>query len=93
MSKYIVRKAERLRGAVKISGSKNSALPIIAASMLAEGETVLSNVPRLTDIENMCGIIRCLGGNCQWSNDELHISFRKPKNNNEPYELVTRFRA
>ncbi|MBO5505896.1 MAG: UDP-N-acetylglucosamine 1-carboxyvinyltransferase [Clostridia bacterium] len=93
MSKYIVRKAERLCGAVKISGSKNSALPIIAASMLAEGETVLYNVPRLTDIENMCGIIRCLGGSCQWSNDELHISFRKPKTYIAPYELVTKFRA
>lgn len=93
MSRYIVKKANSLSGTVKISGSKNSALPIIAASILAEGETVLGNVPRLTDVENMCDIIRCLGGKCEWNKNELYISFRKAKSYIVPYDIVTKFRA
>ncbi len=51
MDKFIVEGGNRLKGSIEISGSKNAALPIIVASLLAEkGKTVLSNVPELMDI-------------------------------------------
>lgn len=50
-----------LRGAVGLSGSKNGALPTLAATLLVDGETVLENVPRITDVETMLGLLRGLG--------------------------------
>jgi len=50
-----------LRGAVGLSGSKNGALPTLAATLLVDGETVLENVPRITDVETMLGLLCGLG--------------------------------
>ncbi|OGJ79666.1 hypothetical protein A2412_00750 [Candidatus Peribacteria bacterium RIFOXYC1_FULL_58_8] len=59
--RYRVRGGNPLRGDITISGSKNAALPLIAASVLASGETVLHNVPRLRDITVMLRILEFLG--------------------------------
>src|SRR5512135_2725653 len=50
-----------LRGTVEVSGAKNSALKLMAVSLLAEGETVISNVPKITDILIMAEVLRRLG--------------------------------
>ncbi len=50
-----------LTGEVVLSGSKNGALPVLAASLLVEGEVVLRNVPQITDIDKMCQLITLLG--------------------------------
>ncbi len=52
MDIYKIKGGKKLNGEVNISGSKNAALPIIAASLLADGETTLKNVPALVDIKN-----------------------------------------
>jgi UDP-N-acetylglucosamine 1-carboxyvinyltransferase len=61
MDSFLIRGGTRLKGKVEISGSKNSALPILAACLMAEGTTVLKGVPRLTDIDSMCKLLGELG--------------------------------
>ena len=61
MDSFVVRGGNRLKGKIEISGSKNSALPIIAATLLAEGKTTLKGVPRLSDIDSMNKLIGELG--------------------------------
>jgi protein-export chaperone SecB len=59
--KFVVQGGARLQGAVTVSGSKNAALPMMAAALLARGATVLRNVPDLTDVHLMAEILETLG--------------------------------
>jgi UDP-N-acetylglucosamine 1-carboxyvinyltransferase len=61
MEKFIVEKSHTLKGVVQVGGSKNAALPIIVAAVLAQGECVLEGVPRLSDVETMLHLIEGLG--------------------------------
>ena len=61
MSKFIINGGNKLFGNIKIQGSKNAALPILAASILSEGDCVIDNVPDLIDVDNMLKIIKSLG--------------------------------
>jgi UDP-N-acetylglucosamine 1-carboxyvinyltransferase len=61
MDSFLIRGGTRLKGKVEISGSKNSALPIMAACLLAEGKTTLKGVPRLSDIDSMNKLLGELG--------------------------------
>src|SRR4051794_22495492 len=61
MDSFLIRGGTRLKGKVEISGSKNSALPILAATLMAEGKTVLKSVPRLSDIDSMVKLLGELG--------------------------------
>ena len=63
MSRLLVKGREKLSGEVNVQGAKNSALPIIAASVLTKGENVLFNCPALSDIEASSQILRYLGCN------------------------------
>lgn len=62
MSKFIIQGGKKLEGEVKISGSKNAALPVIAATILNEGKTTLYNVPDIQDVQTMFEIIKDIGG-------------------------------
>src|ERR1051325_9320612 len=61
MDSFLIRGGSRLKGKIEISGSKNSALPILAACLMAEGKTTLSAVPRLSDIDSMLKLLGELG--------------------------------
>jgi UDP-N-acetylglucosamine 1-carboxyvinyltransferase len=61
MDSFLIRGGQRLKGAVEISGSKNSALPILAACLMAQGPSRLNGVPRLSDIDSMNKLIGELG--------------------------------
>jgi UDP-N-acetylglucosamine 1-carboxyvinyltransferase len=61
MDSFLIRGGVRLKGKIEISGSKNSALPIVAACLLAEGKTTLKGVPRLSDVDSMTKLIGELG--------------------------------
>jgi len=63
----------KLNGIVEISGAKNSALVLLAASLLTNEKIVLQNVPRLTDIEKMGNILKNLGVNLKEKNNTLEI--------------------
>lgn len=58
---FLIRGGNRLKGKIEISGSKNSALPILAACLLAEGKTTLNSIPRLSDIDSMIKLLGELG--------------------------------
>jgi len=61
MDKLVVRGGRRLSGSVRINGSKNAALPIMAATILGEGPSIIENVPRLRDVRTMLDILADLG--------------------------------
>src|SRR3989338_5052620 len=81
MSQFVINGGRPLKGEVIISGSKNAALPIIAASILVP-HTKLRNVPRIKDVEVMLSIVDYLGGKVRWTGDhevEIDSSSVGPK--------------
>jgi UDP-N-acetylglucosamine 1-carboxyvinyltransferase len=95
MDMYKIKGGKVLSGEVAISGAKNAALPIIVASLLADGETVLKNVPDLKDIRTMLQVIQCLGAEYDFNTEKniLRIKVNSIKNAEVPYELVKTMRA
>lgn len=92
MEKLIIEGGHRLKGGIKVSGSKNSALPVLFASILCGGGARLSNVPRLRDIATTLELLGTLG--CQVSSHEDVVSIKPEKLNPEaPYDLVRTMRA
>ncbi len=92
--RFIIKKTENLKGEVKISGSKNSALPIMAASLLADGKTTLKNVPDLTDTVNMCEILNCMGAHITYKNkNEIIINAENISHTIAPYDLTCKLRG
>lgn len=73
MSKFIIQGPCKLSGEVTISGSKNAALPIIAACLLAKGKFKITNVPMITDIENLLHILEDLGAKVNFVNNVCEI--------------------
>jgi len=83
-----------LRGKVRISGAKNASLVIMAASVMIQGETVLENVPRIRDVEVMCGILQSVGVKVAWQEDNsLSITVPDDIGIETPYELAKKLRA
>lgn len=62
-----------LSGRIRVQRAKNAVLPMLAAALMAEGEVVLRDCPRLTDVENMCKILRRLGCTVGWQKNDIHI--------------------
>ncbi|MEQ8201573.1 MAG: UDP-N-acetylglucosamine 1-carboxyvinyltransferase [Syntrophomonadaceae bacterium] len=84
-----------LRGKVRISGAKNAGLVLIAASIMADGETILDNVPRICDTEIMVEILNEMGASAQWREDGS-LSICPPKHrmkHQTPIELSKKLRA
>ncbi|MFC1483108.1 UDP-N-acetylglucosamine 1-carboxyvinyltransferase [Candidatus Margulisiibacteriota bacterium] len=93
MSSVVIRGGVRLKGKVRVSGSKNAALPILAATAMMEGETVLSNVPHLTDIVTMIRLLRALNLKAEQRGDRVGIRSNGGIKHMAPYELITKMRA
>ncbi len=84
----------RLKGTVPISGAKNAALPIMAASMLVDGETVLTNVPDLVDVRQMQTLLTRLGVKSHRdASGAMHLRVEDEMNAHAEYELVSKMRA
>lgn len=72
--KFIIKGEKILDGVVKISGAKNAATPIIAATALTKEECILENIPKITDVEKMLKILESIGGEVKWiSKNRLRI--------------------
>jgi len=92
--KLIISGGNRLQGTVKIDGAKNSALSIMAATLLTKEVCILRNVPRLTDVDIMAKVIRKLGVSVEWKEDNtLYIDSDDFNNCEAPYELVKMMRG
>ena len=77
MSSYIIEGGRKLEGTVKISGSKNSSLPIIAATILNAGKTTLYNVPNIQDTQMMYKILETLGAKIEKKNGKIKMRQKK----------------
>lgn len=93
MSKLIVKGPVRLEGRVRISGAKNAALPILIATILLKGESVITNVPNLTDIMTTIRLLRSLGLKAEFTNNTVTIMGTNDVRHIAPYELITNMRA
>lgn len=84
-----------LRGSVSISGSKNAALPILAASLLTRDEVHLSNVPNLSDIRTMIDLLQALGAEAEFDPESGRVRVRAAKisRTDAPPHLVEKMRA
>lgn len=93
--KFVVNGGARLQGAVTVSGSKNAALPMMAAALLAKGPTVLRNVPDLTDVHLMAEILETLGARVSLFPEPgvVVIDVVDENPTAAPYELVSEMRA
>ena len=90
----IVEGKNRLTGEVTVSGAKNASLVIICASLLAEGETVLENIPDIRDVDVLCHILNHLGVQTKRnSQNNLVIETSNLKKKQTPYELTNKLRA
>lgn len=91
--RYRVNGGIPLQGEVRVSGSKNAALPIIAGSLLASGETVLHNVPRLRDTEILLQILEYLGAETAFQNGTIRIRTDHARARPIPAELSSKLRG
>ena len=82
-----------LTGEVAVSGAKNSALKLIAAALLGQGETRLHNVPLISDISIMSEVLRRLGATVERDGHTLIVDTANVDNSETPYELVSKMRA
>jgi len=93
MDKIIIEGSQKLSGNVKISGAKNAVLPIMAASILGNGNSVITRVPDLRDTRTMIRLLEIIGAKCTFSNGKLIINGSNVDNPEAPYELVKTMRA
>jgi UDP-N-acetylglucosamine 1-carboxyvinyltransferase len=88
-----VKGGARLAGDVKVGGAKNSALKLMAVALLAEGRSVVANVPRITDIAIMAEVLRRLGCDVTLEGGEATIEVPAEPGSEADYDLVRRLRA
>jgi len=93
MERIIVKGGKKLSGSVRVSGSKNAALPVIAAALLADGACRLVNAPQVKDIQTMCQMVEILGGRTKREKDVLVIDSSGFSCRPAPYDLVCTMRA
>ncbi len=93
MDKLVISGGRRLKGEVEISGAKNAALPLMAASILTSGNININRVPYLKDILTMGKILNHLGADFQFKDHSVNINTEKIKMFEAPYELVRTMRA
>ena len=79
MSKLIIKGGKPLSGTVRIDGAKNSAVAIVAASVLFHGRTVLENIPKISDILILLGIMEKMGAKVEWLDDSV-VAIEVPDN-------------
>ncbi len=93
MDKFIIKGGKNLSGCVEISGAKNAILPIMAASLLTKGKSVLHNVPHLNDIKMMAHVLRVIGARIDFEGETMEIDATHASFCEAPYELVSKMRA
>jgi len=93
LDKLVIKGGSPLKGKINISGSKNAVLPIMAATLLAEGSFKINNVPDLKDVKTMAHLLRIIGAQVEFANNGLLINTSNCNYFEAPYELVKTMRA
>lgn len=85
---------QKLSGEVEISGAKNAALPLIAATLLAQNDVILSNVPNVADIKTLIQLLINLGAKCEFLDENrLKINTNSINSTKANYDIVRKMRA
>lgn len=90
---FVVRGGTSLRGSLRIHGAKNSALKLMAASLIADGQSVVTNVPRIADVPVMADVLRGLGARVEVADETVTIHTDGDIAWHAPRDAVTRIRA
>ncbi len=93
MDKFVINGGNKLMGTVAISGAKNAVLPLMAATLLTSGESIIKNVPKLRDVTTMGAMLQKLGAEVSLENGTLTIDTSGVSHCEAPYELVKTMRA
>jgi UDP-N-acetylglucosamine 1-carboxyvinyltransferase len=93
MDKFVIEGGHKLSGAVPMSGSKNAALPVLAATLLTGEEVVLERIPMVRDIRTMARLLENIGAEVEAEGGRYRIRARTIASPEAPYELVKTMRA
>lgn len=93
MSEYIIEGGRKLSGNIDISGSKNATLPILAATILNDGITVINNVPDIKDVSTMCAILQTLGCLVTREKNSIKVNSSNISTNEIPEDLMREMRS
>lgn len=93
MDKFIITGGNKLTGSVKISGSKNATLPILAATLLTSERCNITGVPNLSDIRHMLELLDELGAQSSWMKDRLEVRAESIAKQEARYDIVRKMRA
>lgn len=93
MQCFVIEGGKRLTGEIRVSGAKNSALPIIAASLLSDKRVELENIPDLTDIRTMTKLVKQLGTEVSFNRNTMTLHTPKIRRIDAPYNIVRKMRA
>lgn len=94
MDKFVIDGPTKLNGEILIAGAKNSALAILPATLLVDGVCTISNLPHISDIQNICEILEKLGSKISWdSSNSITIDNHNISYKNMPIDLTSKFRA
>ena len=93
MDKFVINGGKKLSGSVRVSGSKNSSLALMPASILASGKSVLKNTPELNDVYTMSKLLKHIGAEVNFKDEILEIETSKISEYTAPYEHVKKMRA
>ena len=93
MYKLVIEGGHKLEGEVYISGAKNAALPIMAASLLIEDDVIINNVPNLEDVKTLSQLLERLGKKVEFSDKRMVIRTVSEENVEAPYEITKKIRA
>ena len=92
MAKFLVEGRRTLGGKVRINGAKNSALKLMVAALLGQGKFTLENVPEITDVKTMAGVLRALGADVRFSSGRMELTVSSVEGQT-PEALVKSMRA
>jgi UDP-N-acetylglucosamine 1-carboxyvinyltransferase len=93
MDKLVVEGGQPLVGRIRISGAKNAALPVMAATLLTRGRNHLTNVPELRDVATMSRLLATLGAKVDGRNGDWYLDTTQADEHHAPYDLVKTMRA
>ena len=93
MDKYVIIGGRRLEGDVRVDGSKNSILPVLAATIISGKESVIHNVPELKDVDLLIGLLRTIGCRCFFENNTIVVKSNSQLNTIIPEKPVREMRS
>ncbi len=93
MQRLIIQGGNKLSGEVCVQGAKNSALPLLAGCVLADGETKLHNCPALSDVFAACRILSCIGCKCEYDKGSITVNSAGADKSFVPDELMREMRS